>query len=556
MSEEQPSSIQEVRQQIADTTAKLQQLKEQEAILLAAHSRQSAPSKPFPAIPVVILIAALILLLPSLSYPFGGDAAIFSHVGKAWANGLWPYAGVFDHKPPGIYLVFAILGSSTVWIRLVEGLLLAGMAWLFSDKLGRGGSHGQPVFFLCLVTAYCGFLDFWNTAQTEIWVLFFIVLGWWLALQPERRFWAALGSGMACGCSLVFKHTGVILVPVVLITLWVHLWQVYGGLPSLRRAVLQYTGAWVLGGALVGLATVIPFWWAGAFPAMVDTLIAYDLEYAKQAGFIQVSKWEFLIRPGRLLVPLACVSAGYIAWSRRTFHDRLILWSFVGLIAVAVISVWIQDRYYWYHWGIVLPLLGGLLGTGLTELVERLRWWGVAATLGTCSAIVFLFAPPIYDYFEVSPMTYRKHMAQTAKYWSGGISERDFMVNYYWRSIPMNSFECRDRIIEIGGPKASVCLIDDWSPGVFFQTDFQCPSRFFMSYFVDWLNEEYVREPLKHWKQEFRDTMADTPPDFIVADVEAEILGTAPWFGHEWHEMGDCAGGKLFQRMTIEGEQE
>ena len=173
-----------------------------------------------------------------------------------------------------------------------------------------------------------------------------------------------------------------------------------------------------------------------------------------------------------------------------------------------------------------------------------------------CSAIVFLFAPPIYDYFEVSPMTYRKHMAQTAKYWSGGISERDFMVNYYWRSIPMNSFECRDRIIEIGGPKASVCLIDDWSPGVFFQTDFQCPSRFFMSYFVDWLNEEYVREPLKHWKQEFRDTMADTPPDFIVADVEAEILGTAPWFGHEWHEMGDCAGGKLFQRMTVEGEQE
>ncbi|HET7521608.1 MAG TPA: hypothetical protein VFK61_08750, partial [Candidatus Limnocylindria bacterium] len=81
--------------------------------------------------PVAVLaVAALLpgLLAPSL------DAAVFSLIGERLSLGQLPYAQLFDHKPPGMYLLIAggqllngTLGAWKVsWILSVVSVALTG----------------------------------------------------------------------------------------------------------------------------------------------------------------------------------------------------------------------------------------------------------------------------------------------------------------------------------------------------------------------------------------------------------------------------------------------
>src|SRR5262245_50960881 len=58
----------------------------------------------FVLLTVPLSLLAVVALLPGLIGP-SLDAAVFSVVGERLAAGDVPYAQVFDHKPPGLYLL-------------------------------------------------------------------------------------------------------------------------------------------------------------------------------------------------------------------------------------------------------------------------------------------------------------------------------------------------------------------------------------------------------------------------------------------------------------------
>ena len=69
----------------------------------------------------VALIGALILLAAALLAPGlivgpSLDAAVFSHIGGGILDGVAPYAGSWDHKPPGIYLASAGIQAALGWL--------------------------------------------------------------------------------------------------------------------------------------------------------------------------------------------------------------------------------------------------------------------------------------------------------------------------------------------------------------------------------------------------------------------------------------------------------
>lgn len=125
------------------------------------------------AVPLALL--AVLALLPGLLGP-SLDAAVFSLVGDRLAAGELPYAQVFDHKPPGLYLLIGLgdvvggpLGAWRIsWLlsaaaATVTGLLVADtlrmqgwrrLAWLSgglstallaSFPLALGGGMGETV---------------------------------------------------------------------------------------------------------------------------------------------------------------------------------------------------------------------------------------------------------------------------------------------------------------------------------------------------------------------------------------------------------------------------
>ena len=90
------------------------------------------------AIPLAAL--AVLALLPGLLGP-SLDAAVFSVVGERLATGELPYAQVFDHKPPGLYLLIGLgdllggpLGAWRVsWLISAAAAALTGV--LVADTL-------------------------------------------------------------------------------------------------------------------------------------------------------------------------------------------------------------------------------------------------------------------------------------------------------------------------------------------------------------------------------------------------------------------------------------
>ena len=96
------------------------------------------------------LLIAAALLAPGLVIGPGLDAAVFSHVGGRLLDGVTPYVGSWDHKPPGIYLADAgaqaILGWLGAWTAdwLVTLAATAGIGMAVAVALARLGVAGWP----------------------------------------------------------------------------------------------------------------------------------------------------------------------------------------------------------------------------------------------------------------------------------------------------------------------------------------------------------------------------------------------------------------------------
>lgn len=80
-----------------------------------------------------LLISAcvfFILRFPSLFEPnWYGDEGVYQALGLAMKNGRLLYQGIWDNKPPLLYLVYELLGSDQFWIRLAS--LICGLLAIF-----------------------------------------------------------------------------------------------------------------------------------------------------------------------------------------------------------------------------------------------------------------------------------------------------------------------------------------------------------------------------------------------------------------------------------------
>src|SRR5215467_14499916 len=61
----------------------------------------------------------------SLTYPYGHDQGLYGYVAREWMlEGKIPYRDLFDHKPPGIYIIYGfatLLFGTGMWgIRVLD----------------------------------------------------------------------------------------------------------------------------------------------------------------------------------------------------------------------------------------------------------------------------------------------------------------------------------------------------------------------------------------------------------------------------------------------------
>lgn len=323
-------------------------------------------------------------LLQVLLFSFGRDQGIYAMVADAIVHGQLPYRDIWDFKPPGIYLIYAIaqvlFGKSMLAPRLLEVAGLLMVVWC-STRIGEHFFGLKRIGLLggALALLVHAQLDFWHTAQPESFGGFLTVLGLMLVTLKSRRpwlLWAAIG--LVFGCAFLLKPP-------------------LGGGALVCAAYVageqRAEGASVLSSlkppAVMALFAVVPtalcvFWFVqtGAFGDLYWTLGKFTPGYTALGWQNQGAAAMFYYALQEAFVRFSALLAfgSLAAFVIPPIHGRERVGTFLilGVISIQLAGIAMQGKFFPYHYGATLLLIAELAGLGLYKLWRRC----LAAKLG------------------------------------------------------------------------------------------------------------------------------------------------------------------------------
>jgi 4-amino-4-deoxy-L-arabinose transferase-like glycosyltransferase len=269
-------------------------------------------SRPGPwALPAALLIS-LIWRVPSLfDPPWVNDEGTYFAVAQAISHGYRLYAGVWENKPPAIYVLYAgvyqVLGPSLVGVRTMAALAVLGLVALVYAIAGRYLDRASRLAASLFAGLLLGtpFLE-GTTANAEVFLAFLSALGVWAAIDREH---SVLG-GVALGLAVLFKAVAGF--DAAALGIWLFF--------NDRSRVRPYAaGLLVVLGATLAACTL-----AGILPDMLRDALLYDLGYVGQGNGGRI--------PALLLVKLAILAALTVILRRREFPYLWLVYSTAGAL--------------------------------------------------------------------------------------------------------------------------------------------------------------------------------------------------------------------------------
>lgn len=306
------------------------------------------------------------------------DAAVFALVGRQMARGLTPYADVWDHKPPLVYLLdaFAALAGPAQWVVVwTMSVIACATIGVVAAAVLRAVTTPLIAAIVAFATALLGsqYLLTLGGGLTEPIAAAVAGPAFALAVTTTRpRVWFAIGALLGCA-ALASPQIAPALLAVAYVA-----WM--GGPGRVRRFMLLLAGGLALGGAAV--AAILA---AGVGDAAFDALGAYNRAYvAATSG----DEGAFALLPWTVLALLPLIAAAVIGIGRLravpgagVFGAAAIAWM-VGTVIMTVL----QNRFF-AHYAVaaVLPL-ALLAGVGLHDVFvngsrPRQRLGGLAAVV-------------------------------------------------------------------------------------------------------------------------------------------------------------------------------
>jgi len=325
---------------------------------MSVHTREPVTARSasawllFCAMGSVVALLPVLLSLPFLSEPLGRDPAVYFTVVH---SGTLPYAEVFDHKPPLIYVWYALSmfmsggEPSRQIVNLLAALQLSATA-LAAGWIGLllGGRRLALVAGLLMALVVSNrYLQF--DANTEVFMLPPLVLSVALSIVGLRRRqmrWFCL-AGAFCGLAMMTKTVAIFnLVAMVAALAW---GAATGQVPwsNARR----WSAALVGCSALIVVLTAVPFIASGTFGEFWHANVTYNIAYNAQVP-IFAKLFRFSEIDGRVIVgalpvwTLAIIGAVLACRSIPTLPVALLLASAVGAFAGAVSTGWQYPHYF------------------------------------------------------------------------------------------------------------------------------------------------------------------------------------------------------------------
>jgi hypothetical protein len=346
----------------------------------------------------IAIIAVSILQI--LLFSFGRDQAIFAVVGEGLLRGETPYLDLWDFKLPGIFFIYAfaqaLFGAQVSAIRWVEAAALLINVYCLLTLARRYFADSRPGWLAAaLATWVYAQLEFWHTAQPDGFAGPFTLAALCLAVPsdslPAPRmagdrealpFARWLSIGVLFGCVFLLKPP--LAGPVVICVAY-----------QLRQTLDLGQG---LRGAGLALSTLF-------VGAMLPLLGCYGWLVSRGAG--DAVQWTFgQFTPGytrlgwdksplvalynaaeiafvRMSALFAVGSLAAIAGARASSREQEGLTAIAGVIAMQLVGIAIQAKFFEYHFAATVPMVALIAGLGFFKI------WRKALAQGGAGAVAF-----------------------------------------------------------------------------------------------------------------------------------------------------------------------
>jgi len=370
-------------------------------------------------------LAAAVLLALALRIPFFRIPMLADEGGYAWATRGWIegtghlYGDLWISRPQGIFIVYAgileALGTNTIAMRFAAWIAIAATivaVWGFA-RLCASPFAANLAALIFAVTSSLPNLEGYSAnaevfmglpaAFAALWLLRVRRTGW--------SFWQLFGVGVLIGVSTSLKPSGLVMLPVALIFIWLigdgasHLvrwrrtWPILAGVGFIGLASLAH--GWLLGwddfyyatilyrlsaqsAATVGLMHNLESIWRLAVRAQTLVVLCGLVLVLHHRQTIVVTLKDSIHSPGRLPRVIGSRLTQSLRTMRKPRNDGrflLRLWILGALLGAAIGGDW------WAHYliQVVAPMsiwLGWSIALTLPSLRRRGRWfYGISITV-------------------------------------------------------------------------------------------------------------------------------------------------------------------------------
>jgi 4-amino-4-deoxy-L-arabinose transferase-like glycosyltransferase len=345
----------------------------------------------FAALAVLVLLAGLVLFLRLPALPqsvIDWDESIYLLMARSMLQGHAPYTVIWDHKPPGLYMLFVLaqilFGQTVLAMRLLAVLAVTAttfLLWLYGRSLLGGWAIGAlaALFYALFSLQNGGMASNAEILLAPFTTAAFLLLGWRTGvpatIQPGRRL-TFLAVGLLLGAAIQIKTVaGMELLAALALLGLTPLLNRRTGRPLQLGETALAAGLVVVGALLPLLAAAGAFAITGHFADYFYanfTATAIYLRAASPQALAPVARALLDQARGAPLLWLAALAALPLAWIIRRRHPRVTLDLLVlGVwLAFALAAPLLSRRLFPHYFLQVLPPLSLLAAAVIVQAVR------------------------------------------------------------------------------------------------------------------------------------------------------------------------------------------
>ena len=314
-----------------------------------------------------------LLAVPFLAEPFEKDEGTYATVARGLLDGRLPYRDLFDHKPPMVYVWYAVsflLFGENVWAPRILAALswsaTTALVWVLTVRFRR---QVAALASAMLCAAFSGIVLLQANANTEVFTILPTVgsLYAFARAHEDRDVRWLLAAGVLGGVAVLTKQVAATnLIALSVFLLWTHRTELGVAVKGL---------AWVTAGALAALGVaLVPFVLTSSTGDFIYATVHYNQLYSGSLSLhdrlvFALRNVPFSVNAAPLPIALVVAALWDLRARRRDLFDQLSVLSLIAACAGTVLSGFFFPHYF----VVLLPFAAILGGPLLVKLAADLR---------------------------------------------------------------------------------------------------------------------------------------------------------------------------------------